>query len=201
MKEVIISAFNRDYSWITQLSPDVSVTVYRKGIDHKNHEEFIENNVGRDVHTFYYHFVNNYHTLADYTFTSQDYFEDHVNNYLYLMNGNKDDWDSHAQQVFSECWFFSTTWPLLMCDKSGKPHEPRDLDIEKTWNELFVDPCPIFLRFAAAGHFCVSKKHVHKRPLEFYKKILNILETEEFAPWIIERLNPYIFDMNYEIKM
>jgi hypothetical protein len=201
MKEVIISAFNRDYSWVNQLGPDVSYTVYRKGVNHNNHEIFIENNVGRDVHTFYYHFVKNYDNLSDYTFTSQDYFADHVNNYIELINGNKDNWDTHAQQVFSECWFFSTTWPLLMCDKLGKPHEPRELDIEKVWNELFVNPCPIFLRFSAAGHFCVSKEHVHRRPLEFYEKILNILERDEYAPWVIERINPYIFDMNYNIKL
>jgi hypothetical protein len=201
VKEVIISAFNRDYSWIDQLNSDILITVYRKGTDQKNHEKFIENNVGRDVHTFYYHFVRNYNSLSDYTFTSQDYFADHVTDYLEIINGEKNLWESRAKQIFSECWFFSTMYPILNCDKEGKPHHPEPLHIEKIWNELFVVPCPDLLSFTAAGHFCVSKNHLHQRPLEFYQKILNILETDDLSPWIIERLNSYIFDTNYDIKL
>jgi hypothetical protein len=87
MKEIIIAAYDRDYSWIDQLDDDVKITIYRKGTNQNNPNEiYIENNVGRDVHTFFYHFANNYDNLSDYTFTSQDYFEDHVNNYIELIN-------------------------------------------------------------------------------------------------------------------
>ena len=30
-KEVIISAYDKDYSWVNQLDLDIKVTVYRKG--------------------------------------------------------------------------------------------------------------------------------------------------------------------------
>ena len=100
MKEVIISAYKRDYSWINNLNSDIKATVYRKGENFNTPNEiFIENNVGRDVHTFFNHFVERYDTLSEYTFTTQDYFEDHVSNYLEIMNGNKDTWDTYAQQV------------------------------------------------------------------------------------------------------
>lgn len=200
MKEVIVSAYNRDYSWVNQLNSDVKATIYRKGINHNNHEIFIENNVGRDVHTFFYHFLKNYDTLSDFTFTTQDYYEDHVYNYLEMMNSDRKTWDKNCLINFSNCWFFCTNYPLLTCDKWGSPHH-NGLDIEPIWNMLFVNECPDKLYFAPAGHFCITKEHARKRPKQFYQKIVNILETDEMSPWVIERLEGYIFDLNYEIKL
>jgi len=200
MKEVIVSAYNRDYSWINNLNSDVKATIYRKGVNYHNHEIFIENNVGRDVHTFFYHFVKNYDTLSDFTFTSQDYFEDHISNYLEIMNSDRKTWDKYCLINLSNCWFFCTDYPLLTCDKWGSPHH-SGLNIEHIWNMLFVNDCPDILYFAPSGHFCISKEHARKRPKEFYQKIVNILETDEMSPWIIERLEGYIFDLNYEIKL
>jgi hypothetical protein len=201
MKEIIISAYKRDYSWINDLNSDIKVTTYRKGENlNLPNEIFIENNVGRDVHTFFNHFVQRYDTLSDYTFTAQDYFGDHVNNYMDIMNGDKNVWDIQALQVFSECWFFSTTYPILQCDKAGKPHHDGSISIEPIWNKLFFDVCPETLRFTPAGHFCVSKNHVHRRHVGFYQDVVDILASDEMSPWVIERLMPYIFDMNYKTK-
>jgi hypothetical protein len=201
MKEVVISAFNRDYSnWIKLLNTDIKVTVYRKGTNlNTPYEIYLERNVGRDVHTFFYHIVNNYDNLADYTFTSQDYFQDHVYNYIEIINGNELTFKLNSCQDFGGCWFFSTQFGKIICNKFGNPYHPG-LDIESVWDELFAIPCPEIILFTPSGHFCITKAHAQKRPVSFYKKILNILETNEQAPWIIERLEPYIFNSEYEIR-
>jgi hypothetical protein len=201
MKELIIAAYNRDYHyWVSNLNPDVKITVYRKGANLNNENEiYLENNVGRDVHTFFYHIVNRYESLLDYTITSQDFPFDHVSNYTDIINGSEYIWNKTASQIFSECWFFCTQYPVLDCDKMGSPHH-TGLDIEPVWNLIFKDDCPTVLNFTPTGHFCVSKNHIHKRPLSFYKNILSILETNEQAPWIIERLERYIFDLSYTQK-
>ena len=191
-KEVIISAYDRDYNWINQLDSNIKVTVYKKGSEPLPNEILIEPNVGRDVHTFFYHLVHNYDTLSDYTFFAQDYPFDHVENYISLINGDKQLWFEHAKQSVDGCWFFNTQYEVLTCDKNGSPHHPN-LDIEDMWNKIFINQCPEILKFTPAGHFCVSKKQVHKLSLDYYKRILNILETDPNSPWIIERLEPYIF--------
>jgi hypothetical protein len=200
MKEVVVATYNKDYSWIKNLNKDVKKTIYRKGVNHYNHEIYMEKNIGREIHTYFYHFVKNYANLADYTFTSQDHNIDHVSNYIEIINGDENLWNIEAQIVLSGCWFFNSTYPLLMCDINGYPHS-NDLDMKSTWDLLFVRECPNVFRFSAACHFCITKEHAQKRPIYFYKKILNILENNPMSPWIIERLMAYIFDLNYEIKI
>lgn len=192
IKEVVISAYNRDYNWINQLDSNIKVTVYKKGSKLLPNEILIKPNVGRDVHTFFYHLVNNYNNLSDYTFFAQDYPFDHVENYISLINGNKQLWNKHAKQKVDGCWFFNTQYEVLACDKNGAPHH-CGLDIERLWNRIFITQRPDVLYFTPAGHFCVSKEQVHKIAIEHYKNILNILETVPESPWIIERLEPYIF--------
>ena len=202
MKEVVISAYDRDYHyWVNNLNKDIKVTVYRKGINYNLADEiYLENNVGRDVHTFFYHIVNNYNNLANYTFTSQDYFQDHVHNYIDIMNGDIQILVENAVQDFGGCWFYCTQYGgKLTCDKTGAPNH-SGLDIPTIWNQLFKIDCPDEIVFTPTGHFCATREYIQKRPLSFYKKVLNILETNEQAPWIIERLEPYIFDLNYEIN-
>ena len=200
MTELIIAAYNRNYKeWVDKVSPNVKITVYRKGENLNNEEFFIEENLGRDVHTFFYHIVKNYNTLSDFTITSQDYPFDHIHNYVDIINGDITTWSNNAKHFFSKCWFFCTQYPILLCDKMGSPAHPG-LDIESVWNELFEEICPTTISFTPSGHFCISKEDIRNRPLNFYKKIIEILETNPKSPWIIERLESYIFNPEYRIK-
>jgi hypothetical protein len=66
---------------------------------------------------------------------------------------------------------------------------------------LFDEPIPEIYEFVASGHFLITKEKVQKRPIEFYKKVRTILEQQENSPWIIERLENYIFNNNYKVKI
>lgn len=192
MKELVIAAYDRDYSWVKALNSDIKVTVYRKGLSELLEGEIlIEPNLGRDVHTFFNHLYIRYDTLADVTFFSQDFPFDHVANYVELINGTKELWDVDAKQFTDGCWFFCTQYGVLTCDKSGAPHHPG-LDLPAMWSTLFDTDCPDIISFTPTGHFAITKDHARKIPKEFYKHILNILETQETSPWEIERLEPYI---------
>ena len=200
-KEVVISAYTRNYNWVYNLNENVKVTVYNKNIETLKEGETYLPNVGRDVHTFFYHIVNNYNNLSDYTFFSQDDPFDHVKNYIEIINGDSDIWNNCSLQKSEDCWFFNTLWinsltgnPVtLVSDRYGQPNSGRPLDIYNVWRRLFNSEMIDHLVFTPGGHFCISKKGIKSRPIEFYKTILNILENEEDSPWIIERLEPYIF--------
>jgi len=46
------------------------------------------------------------------------------------------------------------------------------------------------------GHFGITKEHAQLRSKEFYKHVADFLFEEPVAPWIIERLECYIFNPN-----
>ena len=198
-KEVVIAAYNRDYSWIDGLNKNTKVTVYRKGDLLLDNEIKINLNLGRDVHTFFYHLYHRYDTLSDITYFSQDYYKDHVFNYLELMNGDIDMLNSNAiEKIDNKCWFFNTQYNMILeCNNSGNPHD-SNLDLRKLWNKLFNIESSIIFKFTPAGHFVITKEHARSIPREVYKKIIDILESEYRSPWEIERLEPYIFINNYK---
>lgn len=211
-KELIIATYNRKYDWISKIDNSVNIKIYTKNkLTTNKNEIIIPNNVGRCVHTFFYHIFNEYDNLADYTFFSQDYCQDHVANYDEIINGNIETWNRYAKQSFEEYWCFHSSpgnnWPnssqfggkVFQCDLNGAPHH-RGLDIENAWNLFFKINSPKIIEFVPAGHFCISKEQVRIRPKEFYKKLLYFLEFNHAAPWIIERLEPYIFNSSVEIK-
>ena len=49
--------------------------------------------------------------------------------------------------------------------------------------------------FCIATHFAVDKDTILIRTKNFYKKLLYILETRNEAPWEMERMLPYWFDI------
>lgn len=195
-KEVVIAAYDKNYNW-TVLLENANAIIYLKGPGKRKiiptvPEILIEPNVGRDVHTFYYHIVNNYNNLADYTFFSQDFPFDHVANYTEIINGDINTWNKYSKQTLEGCWFFNTWCDITECDQSGYPNH-GGLSIKKTWDKLFMTECPAKINFVPAGHFCASKETIHKKPVSFYTKLLDLFTVDSTLPWIIERLNPYIF--------
>lgn len=220
-KELVISAYEREYKpWIKYLNDDVKITPYRKGKNLEDPTEiFIQNNVGQDVHTFFYHIVSNYENLADYTAFSQDYPFDHVLNYIEILNGNPNYWKMLANVNIGEYYVFSTSTALdynqgaaqlgfpkdaytgktLICEQSGYPHHrPNELNIDTLWPILFNDPIPSRYEFVPAGHFIISREHIHLRSKSFYETIVHQLETRWRCPYEVERLEGYIF--NPQIK-
>lgn len=191
-KELIISAYNRDYSWVNNLNKDIKVTIYNKSDDIKDNEIPLKN-IGRDVHTFFTHLVNNYDNLADITFFSQDFPFDHVSNYVEIINSGVKNWTKYSLDNNGECFFFCTQHPRFVCRLDGSPAHPG-LDLNLAWKRVFGDvSCPNDIIFTPTGHLAIAKECVHRHPKSFYENIIKFLEERELAPWEIERLEPYIF--------
>ena len=214
-KELVISLYDKNIDWINNIDEDVKITIYRKG-DLSSHlnEIFIENNVGRDVHTFFSHIVNNYNNLSDYTFFSQDFPFDHIGNYVEIINGDENTWNYYSTQHFGGYWGyhwnnFGTMWNLsisgqfggrvLVCDEFGNPQH-HGLNLRPFWDYIFETDMPYVLEFTPGAHFSISKEQVHLRSLDFYKKIVNLLEENPDTPWAIERFEPYIFHPSIKVK-
>lgn len=222
MKEIVIAAYNRDLSWIDDLI-DAKVTIYRKGSDALDNEiQMI--NVGRCVHTFFSHIYNNYDNLSEYTFFVQDYPFDHWENLIEVINENtfKTNFTLNIGEYYGfhyntigepnrnskyndggRMWYMYNSsigkGKSLKCLSNGYPQDNNpNINVDKYWSQLFeTDPIGVY-EFIPGGHFCISKEYAKIRSKQFYKRVIDILESEDYTPWVIERLECYIFNKNFK---
>jgi len=73
--------------------------------------------------------------------------------------------------------------------------------LNKYWDILFDGPRPEAYEFMPGGHFGITKEHAKLRSRELYKKITELLVEDPTAPWMIERLECYIFNPKYKTKL
>ena len=219
LKEIVIAAYDKDLTWMSDLDNDIKQTIYRKGVKSDNENEiFLENNVGRCVHTFFNHIYKNYDDLSDITFFAQDYPFDHWGNLLAIINGDMNELDNLATLKIGGYYGFhnntlGTAWTMppskqfgngtvLSCNSNGSPQDRNPLiNVNNYWDILFEDPNPSMYEFIPGGHFAITKEQLHLRSNEFYTKICDLLLEDIAAPWIIERLECYIFNTNFKTKL
>jgi Protein of unknown function (DUF3431) len=218
MKEIVIAAYDKNLDWISELNNDIKVTIYRKGdlIDLRENEIKIEPNLGRCVHSFFNHIYLNYDNLSDYTFFVQDFPFDHWGNLIEVLNENtfKNKWELLIGNLNDAYYGFhnntlGTAWNMypsqigvgniISCKSNGYPQDTSPyINVDKYWNILFSDTCPEDYQFIPGGHFGVSRNHARLRSREFYKKIVDILIDDIYSPWMIERLECYIFNPKFK---
>lgn len=219
-KEIIIAAYDRPIDWTSELNDDIKITVYRKGniIPLVKGEILIEPNLGRCVHTFFNHIYVNYENLSDYTYFVQDYPFDHWGNLIEVINDNPLNMEMSSQLKIGGYYGYhnntlGTAWGLsrsqqvgnggvLVCLSNGHPHDSNPLiNVDNYWDMLFDEPRPNNYEFIPGGHFCITREQISLRSKELYKKITELLINDITAPWIIERLECYIFDTKYKTKL
>ena len=225
-KELVIAAYDKPIDWLSLVNSDVKKTIYRKGnaLPLSENEILVEPNVGRCVHSFFNHIKNNYNNLSDYTFFAQDYPFDHWEDLIEVVNGDVETFKNRSALNIGGYYgyhFNTITVPsekggimhtmhpskhhgngkIIACYSNGMPqdHNPN-INVDTYWDILFDEPKPDMYEFMPGGHFGISKEHAKLRPLDFYSKIVNLLENNETAPWLIERLECYIFNNKFKIK-
>jgi hypothetical protein len=106
-KEIVIAAYDKNLSWMDKLNTDIKKTIYRKGINTNNPNEiFVEQNLGRCVHSFFNHIYINYDNLSDLTFFAQDYPFDHWENIVEVINDGVDKCNECAALKIGGYWGF-----------------------------------------------------------------------------------------------
>lgn len=221
--EVVISHYDRDLSWVRGFDPDVKVSIVTKSeaqdispLLDLGHSVLRVKNIGRDVHTFFKSISilrKCPKPTPDYIiFFLQDYPFDHFENCVDTVNNLVLDRANVSIGGFFAFHYntIGTMWKLptaehfigevLKCSSNGMPQDHNsEINVDRYWRLLFTGDPPSHYEFNPGGHFAITHEHIFIRPRAFYLKIIELLETEKVAPWIIERLELYIFDERYEI--
>lgn len=205
-KELIIAKYSRTTEWVSQIDKFTRVTIYNKNRDTlTNNDIFIENNVGRCVHTFFNHICNNYHSIADVSFFVQDYPFDHVPDLIDIVNNFDPSYTPENQRHLAGYYYPLGPISTVLSEANGgyvpaNSQWSKDamlFDMDSTWEVIFrsTKDRPNIYTFVAGGHFAITKTGVQSKPLSFYTTVRNLLENNfDHMPHEIERLEGYIFN-------
>lgn len=199
-KELVVSYYNENINWLNN-HKNYKITIYNKSDNEIENTIKLPNYIGADLHTHFYHIVNNYNNLADWTFFTQGNPFDHVIDYESLLKNYPDCFLNNKLKIGDECFFFSNGIDFkkpLISRSDGSPYHKK-LNINLVWESIFSTPPPLYYEFTKGVIFAISKTQIKIRNLEFYKKCLNICIENSNARWEMERIIPYIFNSNYPI--
>lgn len=181
---IVVARYNENVDWTKEFD---NVTIYNKG--EPLPPEFNEirlNNVGREGHTYYTHIVNQYDNLDNFTVFLQANPFDHSPNILEMLR--------RLQVNPSQFDFLSDK--KIKCSMSGCNHHPG-LPLQETFTALFgFKPRNGFFIFGPGAQFIVSKQKIRKHSLNFYKKIVVMLEKDinPIEGYVIERFHGIILN-------
>ena len=183
--KIVVARYNEDIEWTKQFGD--KVIIYNKGTDEIIGAISLPN-IGREGHTYFHYICKNYDNLDDYTVFLQGNPFDHSPNVCELLDEYiNNPLDIDFQYLNSEI----ITYNLIY----GCNSHPG-LPIKELYEKLFdKQPEDRNVTFGCGAQFIVSRERIHKRPREFYQKILDILGYH-YGPdegYVIERFQNLIF--------
>lgn len=166
--EVVVARYDEDINWVKEL--DYEVVVYNK--NELDNDLFSKNlpNVGREGHTFFHHIVTNYDNLSDYTAFLQGKPDDHMRNVIDEINGFD---------------FKSEFKPLGTLHQLTMEYESINEQVESFSKRIgFEITYPIYM--TPGAQYIISRRLIHKRPKEFYQKILDSLTVHVYPQSVLD---------------
>lgn len=196
-KEIVVAKYDENLDWLRTIR-SCKITIYNKGNDVLTKSVTLPN-TGRESHTYFYHIVENYDNLSDWTFFTQGHPFDHVKDFVEIVNN----WDRNKPNVINiedKGFFFSNGVfnVSLKSNESGRPYHSTILNINKLWSSIFECKPLKEYEFSAGCIFCIHKDLILKRDKTFYQTCLSLSETIESSPWEYERIMQYIFNNNFK---
>lgn len=187
--DVVVSRFNEDIEWTTELRPDCRVFVYNKG----DGAEPRLPNAGREAHTYLLHIYNNHTHLPDWTFFSQGDPNQHLpqTHLKWIIHGFPETIFKCALHLEGGPHFF--TEASVRYNQGFKDGEDWESGVFYIWNDLFTSKIPEDILFAPASIFAISKERLLLRSTAFYKKAMELAVSRPRGPWEFERLWAYLW--------
>jgi hypothetical protein len=207
--KIVVSRFNEDIEWTNQFN---NVIIYNKGEPVDNSDIIsqtihpIKNlvNMGREGHTIYNYIYENYGVLDEYIIFLQGNPFDHSPNLIENIKNIenlilvKSSLANHHNPISFQ--YLSET-----CANSNFINEInlhwKCRNIHNTYIQIFkpgqnineIENIPF--HFCEGSQFIVSKSTILKRPIEFYKNIVDMLDKEcdPLCGYDIERFHQLIF--------
>ena len=189
MLEIVVSHYEENLDWL--LGHEHQTTLYNKGESRHiftTHRLIQLPNVGRESHTYLYHIVHNYDSLASLTLFTQGRIEDSVEHFQGLDNLiEKAETSSDDLTIFRSKVKFKDWNGIRHVKKWAREREDgsmrlADLTPGEFWKWMFDGmEHPESVEWVWAATFAATRKAIYRHPLLFYRKLLNYIEQTEHA--------------------
>lgn len=178
MVELVVAHYTEDLSWLRKRPADLRVAIYDKSPEHSAGPDAVAlPNVGREAHTYLYHLVSHYDTLADWTIFCQGKPFDHAYDFKKTLRQFAD----NAAEV-GAVGFHWLGHLIDTDDDAGhrlfrpwsKNDDGRGLDLRGFHRALFGTDGPAMYTFVLGAQFAVHRDVVRRQPLGFYQRALDV---------------------------
>lgn len=191
--ELVVAHYHESLNWLRRVPATIQKTVYSKSDTLPSIPNVSLPNVGREAHTYLYHLVTRYDSLADFTIFCQGKPFDHAYDFHHSLRafaagdlpntpfkwlGHIIDTDTPDGQLFRE-------W--------SKNDTGEGLDLTGFHRQLFNADGPQDYPFYLGAQFVVSRELVRRQPLVFYQKALELSLNYPDAAHCYERMWDRVF--------
>lgn len=191
MLEVVVSHYTESLNWLRNLPTGLQTTVYHKNTDESaEYKGILLSNVGREAHTYLYHLVSRYNSLAEWTVFCQGKPFDHA----YDFKKSLQQFVAHPTNI-SPTGFRWLGHLIDTDDDQGhrlfqpwsKNEDGRGLNLCDFHRELFGINGPEQYTFVLGAQFAVHRDLIHRQPLSFYERALAVSVSFPDAAHCYER--------------
>lgn len=202
--EVVVARCTENLNWLGNLPTGLRLTVYDKGengpvvgsqvVDSNRGNGTISlPNSGREAHTYLFHIINRYDSLAEWTVFCQGKPFDHAYDFKKTLRRFADDpasirhlsansfaWLGHLIDTDDDQgnWLFRT-W--------SKNEDGHGLNLRGFHRTLFGSDGPTLYTFVLGAQFAIHRDVIRRRPLPFYERALAVSLTFPDAAHCFER--------------
>ena len=212
---IVIARYNEMLYWVNKLTTE-NIVIYNKGgkIDKNKLRKcsiIKRPNIGREGETFLHHIIKNYNNLPKNLVFLQGYPFDH------LHNINENNLNNSIKKLIKE------KKHVIFLNKpfKEKVKVKRSYYFNEYYRLLFKSTLPTLpgkhYTFCPGGQYIISKDTILSKPKIFYSKINEMLKNSKLTyseviknnfkfsnkcinGWTLERLFPYIFDIDSKIN-
>ena len=196
MDEIVVAHYQENLDWLPAVKSFDKKIVYNKYSG-----DNLLDNVGRESNTYFYHIINNYDSLADYTMFCQGDPIFHYRNFVNDCNdldSIKNKCDNNNGIIFFGLNAAEGIYSIR------HPTHPLGLPLYYFLDLLFGIKCGINdkINMTYAANFLVKKENILSRPKAFYQFLNNFVsyDINPIEGFIFERLWHMIFDPNIPIS-
>jgi hypothetical protein len=202
MPELVVAHYTENLNWLRNLPTGLRITVYDKSPDASGGSNAIAlPNVGREAHTYLYHIVSRYNSLAEWTVFCQGRPFDHAYDFKKTLLRFAD-----GSQISSLHHASSFLWLGHLIDTDdergerlfrtwSKNEDGHNLDMRGFHQALFGTDGPNLYTFVLGAQFAVHRDVIQRQPLTFYERALAVSLTFPDAAHCFERSWDRVFGL------